>query len=868
MASGPTFCGVTGCFSVACRWDITGGTAVRAARLMQYALAEDITVAIDQSVYDNPMAAARMVLLDAEVELKRTHYSIPVYTISDSEKLSAFRVLETKHGTIHQDKVDAIVTHVKTSNGRAAVIVTGPPLAGKKIVCQRAAGYAELVPYLHLSEDSAGFLQLARTIANWFKFVDNEEIQHLSMNVLNLLNVQKWSRAHDECLYLVNTAMQEGLKACFLIDRIQFLDDFSLSLLRGCLFPRSRSTSRNSSMLNSESGTGATAFSGYKGRIAFLCVHNELYHWRRAHDIVNDITRSSSGAIVPIVEVGEAPQEQLGQLFSELVDMSVHARWTSTFGDACGNCAGYLVEKSAAIRSKMVNGWSNGKDGFTEITDRLELTVSPGFMKKVFSFPVGQVNPEVAMKFSQIFDELPPLMQIILKIMSIATRVTFYTLSRVVVWETLNDLVADGVELDVFGALVKELRDMFLIKEGHDEGREVLSFQCQALGDTAFAVSTPVQIGAIAKALLERLEHLGEEDFRVPFLLAALEILLHPVDKGFFKDDDSDDDHVQRLMTALWQQGYDMFLQKSSDWDPDLVALWRERFEDEVNDSGLKLSLTEVFNETFWSVSSDRASIDPVLSRAKVYSPPIAFGPMGHSLAVIGRNIFHEYGKFRGYSEAVHVSNSNDLTSAATRYTAEMCEIEQLLAEYGFPAAVDEIDNEKAIVVQLAQAANNSNDVLEKAKWFMEDLVDKFVIGRVERLHKLVDKLRTDDVVPRIMESAPPAIYRAFNAIRKIRSEQDAAQDALMILATSNWMPKPVPEHLPIVLYQSVARLRNKTLKRLSAAQLAIARHQQCDIDLEAFLIVTPVLYQAHDRPSFPYDTRNAGNVVEESGIE
>jgi class 3 adenylate cyclase len=109
MASGPTYCGVTGCFSVACRWDITGATAVRAARLMQYALASEITVAIDQSVYDCPVAAARMTLLDAEVELKRTHYCVPVYTISDSAKLSAFRVLETVHGTMIDSPRDTVL---------------------------------------------------------------------------------------------------------------------------------------------------------------------------------------------------------------------------------------------------------------------------------------------------------------------------------------------------------------------------------------------------------------------------------------------------------------------------------------------------------------------------------------------------------------------------------------------------------------------------------------------------------------------------------------------------------------------------------------------------------------------------------------
>ena len=64
-------------------------------------------------------------------------------------------------------------------------------------------------------------------------------------------------------------------------------------------------------------------------------------------------------------------------------------------------------------------------------------------------------------------------------------------------------------------------------------------------------------------------------------------------------------------------------------------------------------------------------------------------------------------------------------------------------------------------------------------------------------------------------------------------------------LATRNWKPKPVPEYLPILHYQTVARLRNKTLKRLSEAELIIYRHQQTIEDLEVFLVLTPLLYEA-----------------------
>lgn len=100
MSQGSTFCGVTGSSAVACRWDITGPPAVRAARLMQYALKMDVEVAVDQSVYNDPMAATRMSLLECGVELKGDADRISVYTISDTEQSSAFRVMETELGTL------------------------------------------------------------------------------------------------------------------------------------------------------------------------------------------------------------------------------------------------------------------------------------------------------------------------------------------------------------------------------------------------------------------------------------------------------------------------------------------------------------------------------------------------------------------------------------------------------------------------------------------------------------------------------------------------------------------------------------------------------------------------------------------------
>ena len=101
MASGSTFCGVTGSSSVACRWDIAGFPPVRASRLMQYALRTEIEVAIDQSVYSDPMASTRLELLHRAITLKGTAGTVPVYALSNSKCYAAFRVLETIHGKFY-----------------------------------------------------------------------------------------------------------------------------------------------------------------------------------------------------------------------------------------------------------------------------------------------------------------------------------------------------------------------------------------------------------------------------------------------------------------------------------------------------------------------------------------------------------------------------------------------------------------------------------------------------------------------------------------------------------------------------------------------------------------------------------------------
>lgn len=250
VAMGSTFCGVTGSSGVACRWDITGPHPVRAARLMQYALINKVEVAIDASLLEDPLAATRMTILDPVVAIKGSDEPCTVYSLSGSKLYSVFRVLETSVGGQTQTKaVNQVRKCINTGRTRCAVILTGAPFTGKKQVCRQAAALSEFVPFTHVCNETAGMAQLARTIAIWYSYVKSKKIKKKAAKVLDHMDNSRWSKAHDECVELVFLAVDQGLRACFVVDRIQFLDSFSLSIMRGCL--------EGKSQVGGEGGTGS-----------------------------------------------------------------------------------------------------------------------------------------------------------------------------------------------------------------------------------------------------------------------------------------------------------------------------------------------------------------------------------------------------------------------------------------------------------------------------------------------------------------------------------------------------------------------------------------------------------------------------------
>jgi hypothetical protein len=737
--------------------------------------------------------------------------------------------------SIHDELVEQITKHI-SSTIRCAIVVTGAILTGKKSVCQRAAGLANMIPYLHVSDESLGFVQLAQTIATWFKYVENDEVKTCAFNVLCHLEKNRWSRAHDDCITLVNLAIGNGLQACFLVDRIQLLDDFSLSLIRECLHGKSRrhrSFNGRNSDVSSHHSSLATQSEALEesGKICFLCVHVSLYSYKSAEQLVNDITRSHKALNIPIVTVGEVTADDLRAMAMQVTGLAIADRGIKATALASGYCVGYFAERQAAYRNISSRLWSEGKRGFIDMNNKLEWTVPPGSLREVLVMPVMQVCGEVAMRFSYVFDVLPPLFQTFCKVLAIASRTRFFNLSKVTMWNVLNDLIADGVEHGLYNVVIDEMIEMHLLKVELQDSDDVLSFQCPALGDIAFDVCTPVQVKSIGKALIERLEPYKTGHFAVPFVIANLHDLV------------GDEYEIKE---ALWIEGYNSFKQESSSWDTDKVVEWKEKVSDEIRALGCKHPIAVMGEDAAYQCCFVKNSISETMKLLKQYHSPIAIGPMGLSLSVITVNVYFSCGEYFGFSQERVAQVRNDLLSGCTRYMREVDVIERYLSLHGCDADIDMLHNEQKLICEMQLPSNSMIDVEQKASILYDIFIPTHVVHRIGRIHLLVHKLRGMET-PSIIHKSDKTMLLAYEALKASKLDCDMAQDAIMIMSTRNWKTKPIPEYLPSYHLQTLVRIRNKVLKQLSDTELLFWKHRQAPIDLEAFLVISSLIYEAQE---------------------
>jgi len=217
---------------------------------------------------------------------------------------------------------------------------------------------------------------------------------------------------------------------------------------------------------------------------------------------LTDIVRSHTSFKVPIVVLGESSKEELRDLFRALSDIDVEDRILDAYAEASGFAAEYFVERFNAVRNLSAELWKEGRPALVETSADLIFHIPPRLVRKNKDLKVTDIRAEIAMLFSQLFDEIPPLCQMVLKIVTIATRRGFYKLPYKVLWQCMNSMIEQGIERSDLDIIVAELLEIRLIKlEGtardaiDDENpflydfSALLTIQNPALADTAIEVS-------------------------------------------------------------------------------------------------------------------------------------------------------------------------------------------------------------------------------------------------------------------------------------------------------------------------------------------------------------------------------------------
>lgn len=828
MAIGPSFCGVTGSVE-ACRWDITGPAVVRAARLMQYALKRGIDFAIDQTVYADPKATTYMTLVDSGVSIKGSRDPCSVYTISDSKQHSASRIMESEHVAIHDFQMEDIFKFID-SRGRSAVVVTGAPLVGKKIVCQRAAGKCGFVPYLHLCDVSDEFASLARTIATWFRFVDDKKVRGMAESVLEDMDNSRWTCAHGQCIALVDTALQKGFRTCFIVDRVQYLDEFSLSIIRECLQTHRKSMSSGGrtslASLSMEKDDAPT------GKICFLCVHVPLYGSKSANEIAQDITRSMSNLYLPVFEIGKASREDLRALFLHICDMEAEERLIDCYGESAGYAAGYFVERLLGVLS------IGGDSLLVETNANFKLQVPEGMIKITKELSVTQICPQIATRYSQIYDDLPLICQLVLKIVAVANKDCPIPLSEGVIQQVINSMIAQGIQKSELEEFIDEMVDIRILQvsEVRDEAGALIdrgiSIQIPALSDIAMEVCTPAQLESIAEALVTQLKDSWTDNFQTALVCAGL----HEIVSGDME-----------VMQQMWRQAFFSYLCECEGWADEDLNKWKEVIRDCIQTAGF--SAMEVIGEDLSIPIPTRMSITSSVSQLKTQIPPLSLGPLGYTFSIICRNIVQELGKFNGFTEEMSCQINADMESACGRYMMQLTILEGFMQEQGHGDESGRLlESEFEMLTAFCNPAGESQDVERKATMALEQMIPINLTSRRQRLRDLMAGFREKGEVPAVMISAPRPLLLAYEALQVTKNRSDAAQDAFMLLASSNWRPQATPEFLPVLHHarQSIPQLRDQTLKQVSLVENKLSVD-----DLEAFLLVTAILNEVNDEEMY-----------------
>jgi hypothetical protein len=300
-------------------------------------------------------------------------------------------------------------------------------------------------------------------------------------------------------------------------------------------------------------------------------------------------------------------------------------------------------------------------------------------------------------------------------------------------------------------------------------------------------VCTPPQIESIANSLVHRLAH--PSDYQTCFAVARLYHILSTSE-------------TRKL--ELWREGYNLMM-KSTGSQSEIEANWMKKIvECEIECCGY--NARETLGSQFSYPVVEHNSLDHRFLFLRMFQGPVSFGPMGQTLSFLSETLCQEQLLSCG-SDAESLRNlvCFEREQSLERYQFQLNIIDDFTRSYDIDVPVTLKEREKSLLDAIFRPVVLGVGLSEEVTLFMEEFYSLGVQMRLDRLYKVADKVR-EQASPPVFDRAPHAIRQAYFTFRrnfapnegsadvderwKRHCREDAAQDALMILAMNKWNPE------------------------------------------------------------------------------
>ena len=273
-AVGQVFCGIVGS-DRCCRWDITGGTVVRAARLMQHASANNIPVVLDESIYQMTDDESQLEPLDGgkPITVKGSSESITIYTTAKVTVSATTGIMNGRFASenLHRRQREVLINDfILSKYQRGVALVTGPVGSGRKTMITLALESCGINFTSHVSSRDKTALSLVFSIADWFSHHFEVPLAELAREACENLKANRITQTLHLVHKLIRHFIVRGHVLCVVVSYCHLLDPASIDFIK--------------SVVSCEPTAGS-------GRFLFICTSYPLWGKPNPSDLESTFSR-------------------------------------------------------------------------------------------------------------------------------------------------------------------------------------------------------------------------------------------------------------------------------------------------------------------------------------------------------------------------------------------------------------------------------------------------------------------------------------------------------------------------------------------------------------------------------------------------